>query len=58
MGIYLWKLLDGEHSLGDLVQSLRRDVEDVPEEAAGQIEEFIADLTRRGLAGYKVISDT
>ena len=57
-GVYLWKLLDGEHSLGDLLQSLRRDAEDVPEEAAGQIQEFIAGLTKHGLAGCKVISNT
>jgi len=57
-GVYLWKLLDGEHSLNDLLQSLRRNAEDLPEEAAVHIQEFIADLTRHGMVGYKVVSGT
>ena len=52
-GVRIWKLLDGEHSEDDLLESLR-DLEEVPEEAAAHIREFIAVLTKHGLAGYKV----
>ena len=33
-GVYLWKLLDGEGSIDDMVTALRLDATDVPEEAA------------------------
>ena len=32
-GVYLWKLLDGEHSIDEMLQSLRQEAEEVPEEA-------------------------
>lgn len=53
-GVYLWKLLDGQHSIDDMLEALRRDAEDVPAEAGGHVGEFLADLTKRGLAGYEV----
>ncbi len=54
VGVYLWKLLDGEHSINEMLESLQRDAEDVPAEAGEHIEAFIADLTKRGLAGREV----
>lgn len=53
-GVYLWKLLDGKHSLDEMLHSLQRDAEDVPAEAGEHIQDFIADLTKRGLAGREV----
>jgi SynChlorMet cassette protein ScmD len=53
-GVYLWKHLDGQHSIDDMLEALRRDAEDVPAEAGDHIREFLADLTKRGLAGYEV----
>jgi SynChlorMet cassette protein ScmD len=53
-GVYLWKLLDGEHSVEDMVSGLRRDAEDVPDEAKEHVGEFIADLIKAGLVGNEV----
>jgi len=50
-GVYLWKLLDGHHSLDDLLEALRRDADTVPQEAGEQIVVFLADLAEQGLAG-------
>ena len=36
-GVYLWKLLDGEHSIDEMLRALPRDAADVPEEAGEQI---------------------
>jgi SynChlorMet cassette protein ScmD len=53
-GVYLWKHLDGQHSIDDMLEALRRDAEDVPADAGDHVREFLADLTKRGLAGYEV----
>ncbi len=51
-GVYLWKLLDGEHSIDEMLRALRRDAADVPEEAGEQILAFVEELTQHGLAAY------
>lgn len=52
-GVYIWKLLDGKHSIDDLLQSLRVDAEGVPEEAGAHIVSFVEELAEQGLTGYK-----
>ncbi len=49
IGVYIWKCLDGKHTLKDIEEKLRRDCEDVPADALGQIESFIEELFQRGL---------
>ncbi len=51
-GVYLWKLLDGEHATDDLLREIRSCAEGVPEEARGQIDAFIHELVAEGLAGF------
>ncbi len=51
-GVYLWKLLDGERSIDEMVTALRRDATDVPEEAGEQILAFVEELAQCGLAAY------
>jgi SynChlorMet cassette protein ScmD len=53
-GVYLWKLLDGEHSLDDLLVRLRESADDVPDEVSDHVSEFVQELTKRGLAGREV----
>lgn len=53
-GVYLWKLMDGEHLLGDLLTALRREAIDVPEEAHEHIAAFVEELATRGLVGYQI----
>jgi SynChlorMet cassette protein ScmD len=55
-GVYLWKLLDGEHSLGAILEALHRDALDVPEEAGDHLVAFVEELAQRGLASYDVAS--
>jgi SynChlorMet cassette protein ScmD len=51
-GVYAWKFLDGKHSIDDMLNGLRRDVLDVPQEAGEHIVAFVEELAKHGLAGY------
>ena len=50
-GVYLWKLLDGEHSVDDMLTALRRDADGVPLEAGEHLIAFVGELTEQALAG-------
>ena len=53
VGVFVWKKLDGKHTVDDIVVELRENCEDVPEEAKDHVTELINDLVERGLAGYE-----
>ena len=53
VSVFIWKLLDGAHNDKDILKKLRENCESVPEEAEGDIREFINDLIERGFAGYE-----
>jgi len=53
-GVFVWKLLDGEHSLADISKELRDNAEDVPEEVKDHVHEFVQDLEKQGLVGFEV----
>jgi SynChlorMet cassette protein ScmD len=36
-GVYMWKHLDGEHTIDEMLTTLRGDAADVPEEAGGHV---------------------
>ena len=50
-GVYLWKLLDGEHSIDELLEKLRGRAEDVPGNAREHLKVFVDALVAEGLAG-------
>jgi len=52
--VHIWKRLDGNHAVKDILKDLQEGYEDVPYEAEGDLQEFIEDLVQRGLAGYEV----
>jgi SynChlorMet cassette protein ScmD len=51
-GVYLWKLLDGEHPAGALPEEIRTFAEQVPEEAGDHVRGFVDELIREGLAAF------
>ena len=53
-GVCLWKLLDGEHTLDDLLEEIRRYTERVPEEARDHVVAFVDELVAEGLAGFDI----
>jgi SynChlorMet cassette protein ScmD len=50
-GVYVWKLLDGEHTLDAVLQEICRHAESVPEDACDHIDGFVATLLTEGLVG-------
>jgi SynChlorMet cassette protein ScmD len=50
-GVFVWKLLDGEHTHDAIVQKIREH-ENVPEDASDHIKAFVDALLVEGLAGF------
>src|SRR5271157_1996773 len=50
-GVYVWKLLDGEHTHDAIVQKIREH-ENVPEDASDHIKAFVDALLAEGMAGF------
>ena len=51
---FIWKLLDGNHTLEDIEKKVYEHCEEVPSDAREHISEFIHDLVERGYAGYEL----
>ncbi len=52
--LFVWKRLDGEHTVEEVVTELReKGCKDMPENAVDRIQTFVADLEENGLAGYE-----
>jgi len=49
-GVYMWKLLDGEHTVDELLKEIRFYADKVPEEAGDHVAAFIDELVAEGLA--------
>lgn len=54
IGVFIWKRLDGKHTIGDILEELCENCDEIPEDAEKDIKEFIDDLVEKGLAGYEV----
>jgi SynChlorMet cassette protein ScmD len=53
-GVYLWKHLDGKHTLDALLQKIRNHADNVPEGISDHIGAFVDALAAQGLAGFDV----
>jgi SynChlorMet cassette protein ScmD len=51
-GVYVWKLLDGEHSIDALLEEISGSADSVPGDAKEHIGVFVDALVAEGLAGY------
>ena len=59
IGVHLWKLFDGQHTIDTLLEVVQSQAENVPEEAREhirEIREFVDALAREGLVGLTVTS--
>jgi len=52
IGVYLWKLFDGKHSIHEIAEALHRDAREVPQEAVGHIITFVEELASHSLVGH------
>ena len=53
MGIFIWKLLDGHHTIQDILKKLFETCTNVPEEAKSHLEKFFRELAEKGFATYE-----
>ena len=53
-GVYLWKLLDGEHTIDALAEEISHLPEDTPEDVRDHIAAFVDELVEKGLAGFDI----
>jgi SynChlorMet cassette protein ScmD len=52
VAVFIWKRLDGKGSVQNIVAELRKNCEEVPENAEAHCRAFIDDVVKKGLAGY------
>jgi len=53
VGVFIWKRLDGRHTIEDIEKKLRQNCEDMPRAAEAHLKDFIQSLVEQGLAGYE-----
>lgn len=54
VGVAVWKLMDGRHSLAEIVEEIKDQFADVPAAAATEVTAFVKDLAERGFVGYEL----
>jgi SynChlorMet cassette protein ScmD len=54
VSVFIWKRLDGQHTIKDIMADLDENCEDMPEDAEDRVGEFIQELMAQGLAGSEV----
>jgi SynChlorMet cassette protein ScmD len=53
VSLFIWKRLDGQHTIQDLNTALCSCCENVPENAEQEIADFVQELVDKGYAGYE-----
>ena len=51
---FIWNILDGKHTLQDIIAEVRENCEDVPDDVEERVKAFIDDLVERGYAGHEI----
>ena len=54
VSIFIWKHLDGKHTLPDIHTKLHEECKNVPDNALDKIEAFAQYLVEHGLAGHEL----
>ena len=57
ISVFIWKRLDGKHTIQDILKDLRENCEDAPENAEQEVNDFIQELIEKGYAGYEKQQD-
>lgn len=50
VGAFLWRRLDGRHSLGQVIEALVAEYDVEPDRAAADVQDFLGQLLAAGLA--------
>jgi len=52
VSVFVWKRLDGAHTVAELIEQLRAECDEVPPEVEDDVRKFIQELLEKGLAGH------
>lgn len=53
---FIWEKLDGKHTVKTILEEIREEFEEVPDEAPAQLNNFLSDLEKRGMVGFERIN--
>lgn len=54
VGVVVWKSLDGERDLDQILEAVQEQFEGTPETAGQDLTAFIDDLAQHGFVGYEI----
>jgi len=54
VSVFIWKHLDGQHTIADIMKKLRSECKNVPDDAESYIKAFLKDISEKGLAGHEL----
>lgn len=54
VSVFIWKRLDGKHTIENILTELRDNCEGVPDEARDHLEKFVQELVDHGFAGHEL----
>jgi SynChlorMet cassette protein ScmD len=52
VSVFIYKRLDGQHTVEDILRELRSACQNTPDELATEVQQFLDDLVAKGVAGY------
>ncbi len=55
-GITIWKLMDGNRALQDIVTEVRRQFRDVPDSVSADVRSLVDSLAEEGFVGYELLA--
>jgi len=56
VGVAVWKLMDGQRSLNEIMTQVKDQFTDVPEAATDEVTAFVNELAESGFVGYELES--
>jgi SynChlorMet cassette protein ScmD len=54
VGVAVWKLMDGQHSLEEIVEEIKDRFADVSDSVVQHVSEFVNNLVERGFVVYEL----
>lgn len=55
IGVLIWKLLDGRHSVEDITEKIRESAEEIPADVTDHVRAFAGAAVKHGLAGHEAL---
>jgi SynChlorMet cassette protein ScmD len=55
IGVMIWKLLDGRHSLEEITEKIREAAEEIPADMTDHVRDFVRAAVEHGLAGHEAV---